>query len=98
MEAKIINERVDELLKKMEKTFKEAVEAQRPLQKELDEKVTALMNEYDEKEEIKGLEKVKAKADYIALTISMPLSDSTKEKIIEEIVEGCEENVVSKEV
>ena len=88
MEEKIINERVDELLVEMEKEYKEAVEAHRPLQEKLDNEVKKLMNEFDEKEETKRFEKVKAMADYIALTVNMPLTDETKEKVIEELVKG----------
>lgn len=94
----IINDNVDNLLVKMEGYFKEAVDGQKPLQEELNKKVEELMKEYDAKEEIVRFEKMKALADYIALTVSMPLSDETKEKVIEELVKGCEENVVSKEV
>ena len=93
----IINDNVDGLLVKMENYFKEAVEAHKPLQEKLDSEVKALMDEYDEKEETKRFEKLKAQADYIALTISMPLTDETKEKVIEELVKGCEENGICDE-
>ena len=88
MEEKIINERVDGLLVEMEKEYKEAVEAHRPLQEELDNEVKKLMDEFDKREETKRFEKVKAMADYIALTVNMPLTDETKEKVIEELVKG----------
>lgn len=88
-EEKIINDKVDELLVEMEGMFKEAVEAHKPLQDKLNEDVKALMNEFDEREETKRFEKIKSLSDYIALTISMPIEESTKEKIIEEIVRGC---------
>ena len=90
MEGKIINENVDNLLVEMEKIYKDAVEAHKPLQDELNKKVEELMHEFDEKEETKTFEKVKAKTDFIALTISMPLKDETKERIIEELVKGEE--------
>ena len=88
MEEKIINERVDGLLVEMEKEYKEAVEAHRPLQEELDNEVKKLMDEFDKREETKRFEKVKAMADYIALTVKMPLTEETKEKVIEELVKG----------
>lgn len=85
---KIINEKVDNMLVEMEKKYKEAVEAHRPLQEELDKKVKALMDEFDKREETERFEKVKAMADYLALTINMPLKDETKERVIEELVKG----------
>lgn len=97
MEEKILNDKVDELLVEMEKIFKESAEKQKPLQEELDNKVRALMDEYDSNEDIVRFEKIKAQADYIALTLSMPLAEETKEKIIEELVKGCEENGVCDE-
>lgn len=93
MEEKIINDNVDELLKKMEGYFKEAVEAHKPLQDKLNEDVKALMDEFDSKAETIRFEQIKSLSDYIALTISMPLSEETKEKIIEELVERCGEDV-----
>lgn len=97
MEEKIINDKVDGLLSEMEVHFKEAVEAHKPLQDKLNEDVKALMDEFDAKEETVRYEQVKAYSDYIALTISMPLSEELKERIIEELVKGCEKNV-AKEV
>ncbi len=86
----IINDNVDKLLSRMEVHFKEAVEKHKPLQDELNEKVKGLMNEFDDKEETKRFQQVKDFSDYIALTISMPLEESTKEKIIEELVSICD--------
>lgn len=86
MEEKIINDKVDELLCKMEAYFKEAVENHKPLQDKLNEDVKALMNEFDEKEETKRFEQIKAYSDFIALAISMPIGDELKERIIEELV------------
>lgn len=95
----IINDKVDGLLVEMEKHFKKAVEAHKPIQDELNEKVKALMDEFDEREETKEFQKVKDFSDYIALTISMPLEDETKERIIEELVRRCENGeTVSKSV
>ena len=74
----------------MEGYFKEAVEAHKPLQDELNEKVKSLMNEFDLREETKRFQQVKDFSDYIALTISMPLSEGVKEKIIEELIKECE--------
>lgn len=90
---KIINDRVDSLLGKMETYFKEAVEAHKPLQDELNDKVKKLMDEFDETKETKRYEKVKSIADYITLSISMPLPDELKEQIIEKLVEECGEDV-----
>ena len=90
MTDKIINDNVDSLLTKMEGYFKEAVEAHKPLQDELNEKVKSLMNEFDEREETKRFQQVKDFSDYIALTISMPLSEEVKERIIEELIKECE--------
>lgn len=87
----VINERVDSMLTKMEKFFKEAVEGKNPLQEELNAKVKELMDAYDEKDEVKKFESVKAIVDYITLTLSMPLLDETKEKVIEELTKECEE-------
>ena len=99
MEDKIINDKVDGLLVEMEGHFKKAVEAHKPIQDELNEKVKALMDEFDEREETKEFQKVKDFSDYIALTISMPLEDETKERIIEELVRRCENGeTVSKSV
>lgn len=89
---KIINDNVDELLVKMEGYFKEAVENHKPLQDELNDKVKALMDEFDGKEETKRFQMVKDFSDYIALTISMPISEETKEHIIEELVKECEKD------
>lgn len=89
---KIINDKVDELLKEMEVHFKGAVEAERPLQSELDEKVKKLMDEFDAKEEVQRFTKVKDISDYIALTISMPLPEKVKEEVIEALVKECEED------
>lgn len=93
MDEKIINDRVDELLKRMEVHFKEAVEAERPLQNDLDEAVKMLMDEFDKNEEVIRFQKVKDFSDYIALTISMPLPEELKEKIIEALVKECEQDV-----
>jgi hypothetical protein len=100
MEVKIINDRVDELLTEMEGYFKEAVEAHKPLQGKLNEDVKKLMDEFDSKEETIRFEKIKSLSDYIALTISMPLEESTKEKIIEELVANIrgDEDVIREEV
>ena len=87
---KIINDNVDNLLTKMEVYFKEAVEKHKPLQDELNEKVKKLMDEFDGKEETKRFQQVKDFSDYIALTISMPLSEEVKERIIEELIKECE--------
>ena len=92
MDEKIINDKVDELLKEMEVHFKGAVEKERPLQNELDEKVKKLMDEFDEKEEVIRFQKVKDFSDYIALTISMPFPEELKERIIEALVKECEED------
>lgn len=89
---KIINDKVDSLLVKMEGMFKEAVEAHKPLQDELNDKVKGLMDDFDGRDETKRYEKVKAMADYITLTINMPLSDELKEEIIGKLVEECERN------
>ena len=86
----VINERVDGMLSKLEEYFKAAVEGNKPLQDELNVKVKELMDEHDEKEEVKKFESVKAIVDYITLTLSMPMSDETKERIIEELVEESE--------
>ena len=86
MEEKIINDKVDELLSKMEVYFKDAVEAHKPLQDKLNDDVKALMDEFDKKKETIKYEQVKAFSDFIALTISMPLTEDVKEKIIEELV------------
>lgn len=95
----IINERVDNLLKEMEEIFKESAEKRKPIQEKLDKEVTALMDEFDKNEDIMRFEKLKAIADYMTLTFSMPLEDSTKEKIVEELVKGCEEDgICAKEV
>ena len=92
MEEKIINDNVDKLLTKMEVYFKDAVEKHKPLQDELNEKVKSLMDEFDLKEETKRFQEVKDFSDFIALALSMPLSEEIKEKIIEELVKVCEEN------
>ena len=88
----VINENVDNLLKKLEVFFTESVEGKKPLQGELDAKVKELMDAYDETEEVKRFEKVNAIVDYITLTISMPLEDELKEKIIETLVKECEKD------
>ena len=72
MDEKIMNDKVDGLLKEMEVYFKRAVEAERPLQQKLDEEVKKLMDEFDEKEETKRFQEVKDFSDYIALSLSMP--------------------------
>lgn len=95
MEEKIINDKVDSLLVKMEGYFKEAVENNRVCQEELDKKVKELIKENDAKEAVKRFTKVKDLSDYLALTISMPLKDETKEQIIEEIVKECEDNAMA---
>jgi hypothetical protein len=87
----VINENVDNLLKELEVYFTESVEGKKPLQLELDKKVKELMDEYDEKDEVKKFENVKAIVDYITLTLSMPLEDELKEKIVEKLVKECEE-------
>ena len=92
MEEKIINDNVDKLLTQMEVYFKDAVEKHKPLQDELNEKVKSLMDEFDKKEETKRFQEVKDFSDFIALALSMPLSEEIKEKIIEELVKVCEEN------
>ena len=96
----VINENVDNKLKEMEIYFKEAVEGNKPLQDELNAKVKELMDAHDEKEEVKKFESVKAMADFIALALSMPITDETKERIIVELVKECEEKygVVQKEI
>lgn len=91
-EEKIINDKVDGLLTKMEVYFKEAVEAHKPLQDKLNDDVKKLMDEFDAAEETVRYEQVKAYSDFIALTISMPLSEELKERIIEELIEGCGRN------
>lgn len=93
---KIINDNVDSLLVKMEGYFKEAVEKHKPLQDELNDKVKGLMDEFDDREETKRFQMVKDFSDYIALTISMPLSEETKERIIEELIKECEKDVGAK--
>lgn len=98
MEEKIINDKVDGLLVKMEGYFKEAVENHKPLQDELNNKVKELMAEFDEKDETKRYEAVKAFADYIALTVSMPIPEELKEAIIEALVKECEKDGDKKEV
>lgn len=97
MEGTIINEKVDALLVEMEGYFKEAVERNSEAQKELDEKVKVLIDEHDGKEEVKRFVKVKDLSDYLALTLSMPLQEETKERIVEEIVEGCRDGAAVKE-
>lgn len=98
MEEKIVNDKVDKLLEKMEVYFKEAVEAHKPLQDKLNDEVKALMDEFDLRAETLRYQKVKDLSDYIALTISMPLSEELKERIIEELVKECGENAMDKEV
>lgn len=93
----VINENVDNLLKKLEVLFTESVEGKKPLQGELDAKVKELMDAYDEKEEVKKFENVKAIVDYITLTLSMPLGDELKEEIVEKLVKECEEKYGDKE-
>ena len=93
----IINQKVDALLVKMESKFKEAVEKNKKAQEELDSKVKVLIDEHDAKEEVKEYVKVKDLSDYIALTISMPLSEGLKEEVIEEIVKECEDGGETKE-
>ena len=93
----VINENVDNLLKKLEVFFTESVEGKKPLQGKLDEEVKKLMDEYDEKDEVKKFESVKAIVDYITLTLSMPLGDELKEKIVETLVKECEEKYGSVE-
>lgn len=89
---KIINDKVDKLLKRMEKEFKKAANENKKLNEELDQKVKKLIEEHDSKAEVKRYVEVKDLADYIALTISMPIKEGTKERVIEEIVEECEKN------
>ena len=91
MEEKIINEKVDSLLVRMEGIFKEAVEANKVCQEELDSKVKTLIDEHDAKEEVKRFTKVKDMTDFVALALNMPLEDKTKERIIEEIVRDIED-------
>lgn len=98
MEEKIVNDKVDKLLVKMEVYFKEAVEAHKPLQDKLNDEVKALMDEFDLKAETVRYQKVKDLSDYIALTISMPLSEELKERIIEELVKECGKNAMDEEV
>lgn len=88
----IINNNVDKLLSEMEVYFKEAVEAHKPLQDKLNDDVKKLMDEFDAKKETARYEKIKSLSDYIALTISMPLSEELKEKIIEALVKECGED------
>lgn len=97
MEGEIINKNVDNLLVEMEGIFKEAVEKNKVAQDELDGKVKALIDEHDAKEEVKTFTKVKDLSDYMALTISMPLEDSTKEEIIEQLVKECRNGGETKE-
>ena len=97
-EEKIINDKVDELLKSMEERFKEAVEKNREAQEELDKKVKVLIDEHDAKEEVKEFVKIKDISDYIALTISMPLEEETKERVIEELVVGIDGTEASESV
>ena len=87
----IINDNVDKLLTEMEGYFKEAVEAHKPLQDELNDKVKALMDEFDSKEETITYEKIKSFADFIAFTVSLPLSEELKEDIIKALVEKARE-------
>ena len=87
----VINENVDNLLKKLEVYFTESVEDKKPLQGKLDSEVKKLMDAYDEEEAVKKFESVKAIVDYITLTLSMPLGDEMKEEIIEKLVKECEE-------
>ena len=94
---KIINEKVDNLLVEMEGYFKEAVEKNKVAQDELDKKVKALIDEHDAKEEVARFTKVKDLSDYLALTISMPLEEETKEKVIEELVKECRDGGKTKE-
>ena len=94
---KIINEKVDNLLVEMEGYFKEAVEKNKVAQDELDKKVKALIDEHDAKEEVVRFTKVKDLSDYMALTISMPLEEETKEKVIEELVKECRDGGKTKE-
>lgn len=92
VEVEIINEKVDSDLKKLEKIYGDALEGNKVAQEELDNKVKELMKEFDDKEAVKSYVKVKDISDYIALTISMPMSDEVKEKVIEELVKVCEED------
>lgn len=92
VEVEIINEKVDSDLKKLEKIYGDALEGNKVAQEELDSKVKELMKEFDDKEAVKSYVKVKDISDYIALTISMPMSDEVKEKVIEELVKVCEED------
>lgn len=91
-EEKIINDKVDELLKKMEGYYKEAIEAHKPIQESLDQEVRTLMDEFDERGETKRYQEVKDLSDYIALTLTMPMSDKLKENVVEEIVKECGKN------
>lgn len=88
----IVNNKVDSMLKEFEVPFKEAAEKNKKLNEELDEKVRALMDEHDKNEDVVRFVKLKDFADYIALTVSMPLKEETKEKIIEELMKECEIN------
>lgn len=88
----IVNNKVDSMLKEFEKPFKEAAEKNKKLNEELDEKVRALMDEHDKNKDVVRFVKLKDFADYIALTVSMPLKEETKEKIIEELMKECEIN------
>ena len=92
MEEKIINDNVDGLLREMEVYFKRAVEGHKPLQEKLDQEVKNLMDEFDDQEETKRFQEVKDFSDYIALSLSMPLPEELKEKIIETLVNKCKES------
>lgn len=91
---KIVNDKIDGLLKRMEGMFKEAAEKNREKNEELDKKVRALMDKHDKTKEVERYVKIKDLADYIALTISMPLKEETKEEVIEEIVKECEGDAI----
>ncbi len=91
-DMEIVNNKVDSMLKEFEVPFKEAAEKNKKLNEELDEKVRALMDEHDKNEDVVRFVKLKDFADYIALTVSMPLKEETKEEIIEELMKECEIN------
>lgn len=92
MEDKIINEKVDSMLKEIEEIFKKAVEGNKACNEELDKKVKVLVDEHDKKKEVVKYQKVKDLTDFIALAISMPIKEEIKEEIIKELLEECEKD------
>ena len=58
---------------------------------ELNDKVKALMDEFDLKKETIRYEQIKSFADFIALSMSMPLPEELKEDIIKTLVEKARE-------